>query len=78
VLKSPQQEYFLKIYAQDLITNKPDIFLDAVGGHSFIFRSAKKRHENFPIINAIIEKDYKLSEEVEGMRIYVRQNDPVK
>ena len=68
---SKQQDYYLKKYVSDLIRNKPVIFVDAVGPKSFHFNNAAQRHDNFPIVKAVIDAAYDFVAEIEGVRIYV-------
>ena len=58
IIKSQQQDFFLKRYAADLMRNKPVIFLDAVGPKSFFFKHQWQRHENFPAIKNIVDAHY--------------------
>jgi hypothetical protein len=71
ISKSKQQDYYLKRYVSDLIRNKPVVFVDAVGPNSFYFNNSAQRHENFPIVKAVIDSHYALVAEIEGVRIYV-------
>ncbi len=72
--KSSQQAYLLKRYAADLLANKPVIFLDAITPHSFYLNEPSQHYENFPLIKEVVDKYYTLAADVEGKRIYVRND----
>ncbi len=65
-----QQEYYLRRYVSDIMRNKPVVFVDAVGPKSFYFNDSAQRHENFPVVKAIIDSRYRFVAEVDGVRIY--------
>jgi hypothetical protein len=74
ITMSEQQDYYLKRYVSDLIQNKPVVFVDAVAPKSFYFNNPAQRHENFPILKAVIDTDYAFVAEIEGVRIYYLEN----
>jgi hypothetical protein len=74
VTKTNQQGYYLQRYALDLTRNKPAVFLDAVAEGSFYFSEAEYRHDNFPLIKKIVNTYYVLTDEINGVRIYIRKD----
>ncbi len=69
------QEYFRDRYLADVMVNRPEIFVDAVGPESVYFRSPELKHyRNFPELGAVIRRDYVLVEKTEGVEIYRRRD----
>ncbi|MFM2377492.1 MAG: hypothetical protein RLZZ143_68 [Cyanobacteriota bacterium] len=68
VFKGPQQAYHLKSFAEDLLKSKSKVFVDAMAGEKKIYR-----HDAYPEIATVIENNYRMVDEVEGIRIYVRK-----
>ena len=68
VFKSPQQAYYLKSFADDLLKSKSKVFVDAMAGEKKIYR-----YDAYPEIATVIENNYPMVDEVEGIRIYVRK-----
>ncbi|MCZ8106352.1 MAG: hypothetical protein O9972_51775 [Burkholderiales bacterium] len=68
VFKSPQQAYYLKSFADDLLKSKSKVFVDAMAGEKKIYR-----YDAYPEIATVIENNYRMVDEVEGIRIYVRK-----
>jgi len=65
------EDYYLKRYVSDIMQNKPVIFVDAIGPKSFCFKNSAQRHENFPMVKAVIDSYYTFVAEIEGVRVYV-------
>lgn len=68
VFKGPQQAYHLKSFAEDLLKSKSKVFVDAMAGEKKIYR-----YDAYPEIATVIENNYRMVDEVEGIRIYVRK-----
>jgi hypothetical protein len=71
--KTSLQEYYLKRYLNDLSKSKPRLFVDVVAPGSFGFIDRQNQaHEAFPEISEFVQKNYRLVEDVNGIRIFVR------
>ncbi|TRU36511.1 MAG: hypothetical protein EWV78_08720 [Microcystis aeruginosa Ma_MB_F_20061100_S20D] len=74
ILPGSLQEYFLKRYADDLINSNAKLFVDAVAPRMFFFTDRKTQgHEVFPEIARVIKENYRLVDEVQGVRIYLKK-----
>jgi hypothetical protein len=66
------------VFVSQFAANKPAVFIDVVGPHSFSFTNeAKEAHEAFPELNEYVETHYTFIKRLEGDRLYVR-NDLVE
>ena len=65
---NPDEAYYLKLFADDLLKSKSKVFVDAMAGEKKIYR-----HDAYPEIANVIENNYRMVDEVEGIRIYVRK-----
>lgn len=71
---SPLQQYFFKQYADDLINSNAKLFVDAVAPRMTVFKDRKtQEHEVFPEIARVIKENYRLVDEVKGVRIYLKK-----
>ena len=71
---SPLQQYFFKQYADDLINSNAKLFVDAVAPRMFFFTDRETQgHEVFPEIAKVINENYRLVDEVQGVRIYIKK-----
>jgi hypothetical protein len=68
VFKGPQQAYHLKSFADDLLKSKSKVFVDAMADEKKIYR-----YDAYPEIATVIENNYRMVDEVEGIGIYVRK-----
>jgi hypothetical protein len=73
VFKGPQQAYHLKSFADDLLKSKSKVFVDATAGDKSSDETKNYRHDAYPEIATVIENNYRMVDEVEGIRIYVRK-----
>ena len=74
ILPGSLQEYFLKRYADDLINSNAKLFVDAVAPRMFFFTDRETQgHEVFPEIARFIKENYRLVDEVQGVRIYLKK-----
>jgi hypothetical protein len=74
ILPGSLQEYFLKRYTDDLINSNAKLFVDAVAPRRFLFTDRKTHgHEVFPEIARVIKENYRLVDEVQGVRIYLKK-----
>ncbi|RDB04824.1 hypothetical protein [Runella aurantiaca] len=72
-MKQPLQPIYLERYLKDLKRTKPPIFVDAVGEKAiWINDRSKYGHECFSTLAKYIAENYTLKEELEDVRIYVR------
>jgi hypothetical protein len=67
--------YFKNLYLGELAKNKPPVFVDAVSTNGFFYVD---RHlygyETFPPLAAFIDGNYHLITEVDGVRIFIRND----
>lgn len=72
----PMQEFYRNRYLFDFKRSTPRIFVDAVGGNNFVYDASRLevRHESFPELSELIQRDYQLVREVNGSRIYLRRS----
>ena len=71
---SPMGQYYKHRFVEDLERNRPAAFVDAVGTGNFISDRPAKGHECASLVAAYIDAKYRLAREVEGMRIYIRND----
>lgn len=72
-LPQPLQPVYLERYLNDLKRTQPPIFVDAVGEKAiWISDRTQYGHERFPALARYIAEHYTLKEELEDVRIYVR------
>ncbi|MBM2815330.1 MAG: hypothetical protein HW421_2092 [Ignavibacteria bacterium] len=77
VVPSPNQEYYLQLYAEDLKENKPVVFLDVISETSFyVTDKSIYGFDKFPEIKKIIDSNYTFISEADGVGVYIR-NDRV-
>ncbi len=73
----PLCEYFRETYLVEFKRTLPPVFLDTVGPGKFMFEDrATQGHEIFPALAQLIADNYRMVDDLEGVRIYVR-NDRV-
>ncbi|WP_149975094.1 hypothetical protein [Microcystis aeruginosa] len=74
ILPGSLQEYFLKRYSEDLINSNARLFVDAVAPRMTGFKDRETQgHEVFPEIARVIKENYRLVDEVQGVRIYLKK-----
>ncbi len=72
---SAQIDYYRARYMTDLQRNRPPVFIDTVGPGNFTFQDrAALGHETFPALRDYIDLHYGLVADVDGTRIYVRND----
>ena len=75
----PYQQYFRERYLGDLRLNPPNVFVDAVAPGAFGYNQrAADGFETFPALAAFIGENYRLAEEVGGVRIFVLKKEPAR
>ena len=74
IIPNRMRDQYLSRYARELRTNKPVVFLDAVGPASQILNQPNQQHEHFDSINRVIQDQYSLVASVDSVRIYVRRD----
>ena len=77
LIAGPAQTYYLHRYAENLAQAAPPVFVDAVGPGNFRFQARELGHEMFPWLRDWIAANYTLVADLDGTRLYVR-NDRVK
>jgi hypothetical protein len=74
---NPLQVYFRQRYLHDLQVNRPELFLDTVVPGSFAFADPKAYGiETFPELEKFIADQYRLDQEIEGRRLFIRRDLP--
>jgi hypothetical protein len=69
------QDYFRARYFRDFLRTRPPVFIDAVGTGNFLYENRPKcAHETFAELRDYIANNYRLIGDVEGTRIYVRND----
>ena len=67
--------YFKDLYIADLAKNKPPVFVDAVSPQGFFYMNRRVfGYETFPPLAAFIDNNYHLTAEVDGIRIFIRND----
>lgn len=74
ITESPMQNYFTEKYCQDILTNKPPVFVDAVGKNCYFYYDYFQRYENFPAVKELINNNYVLKDTIDDVRIFVRKD----
>ena len=68
-------KYSKNLYIMDLEKNKPPVFVDAVSPKGFVFQDRiLYGYETFPPLAAFIDGNYRLITEVDGVRIFIRND----
>jgi hypothetical protein len=70
------RDYFRARFLHDLSRTGPPVFVDTVGAGSYFENRAKSAHEVFPELRDYIAENYHLVQDLEGKRIYVRNDRP--
>lgn len=74
LLESPQQRYYLQRYVADLKISEPKFFLDTVSPAHWFFKDRNiYGYENYPEVKKIIDDNYRLIDDVDGVRIFIRR-----
>jgi hypothetical protein len=68
LFNNPDEVYYLKVFADDLLKSQSKVFVDAMAGEKKIYR-----YDAYPEIDTVIENNYRMVDEIEGIRIYVRK-----
>ncbi|HEX4630445.1 MAG TPA: hypothetical protein VH188_05725 [Chthoniobacterales bacterium] len=73
----PYMEYFRERYLEEIRSNPPPVFVDAVAPASFGYNQRNTDGvESFPALAAFIGERYRLAEEVGGVRIFTLKQEP--
>jgi len=71
----PRREYYRARFIEDLRRAAPPVFVDAVGPGSFVYEDrAESGYETFPALRDYIDNNYHLLREINGARIYLRND----
>lgn len=77
ILPSPLQDYYRSRLLEDMKANRPEIFVEAIGPHTFLFHDpATQGIHTFPELAAFIAEEYRLAEVVDGVKLYLRRDLP--
>ncbi|SFF05024.1 hypothetical protein [Spirosoma endophyticum] len=74
IVPNGMRDQYLSRYTHELETNKPVVFLDAVGPSSLILTKRSQQHEQFASVNAIIQNQYSLVATLDNVRVYIRRD----
>lgn len=75
ITPSSQREYFRERFLSDMMGNKPALFVDAIGGESFLFSNrAADGHEAFPPLANYIQDNYRLIVDTGSARLYAQKD----
>ncbi len=74
IYANPYQRYYLRRYLEDFQRSDPPVFVDAVGPGNFAFTDRARAHEAFPPLRAWVQAHYTLIGEVDGTRLYLRND----
>lgn len=69
ITESSCQNYFIEKFCEDMLTNRPKIFVDAIEKNSF-FCEDNQKYENCPRVKKIIDECYELKDTTCGVRIF--------
>jgi hypothetical protein len=77
MIPNPQQQYYVRRFADDLLKSEAGLFIDATDGSvKYIAEVMNFGHpqgpEDFPDVANILKKYYTLVEDVYGYKIYVK------
>ena len=79
MFSNPQQRYYLRRFADDLLKSRAGLFIDATDGSALSLTSSvggyRRDLEDFPDVASIVKKYYKLVDDVHGFKIYVKQSE---
>jgi hypothetical protein len=75
VQATPQRDYYAATYLADMIRNRPELFVDAVGpGSPFLNNRATEAHEILPALADFIRQNYRLVVDLRLARVYARND----
>ncbi|GAB4031083.1 hypothetical protein [Spirosoma jeollabukense] len=74
IVPNRMRDQYLSRYVRELKTNKPVVFLDAVGPASLILNKRSQQHEQFASVNTIIQHQYSLVATLDDVRVYIRRD----
>lgn len=70
-----ERDYYRARFLRDLVRSRPPVFIDAVGPGNFVYEDrAQDAHETFPELRDHIANNYHLVRDIEGSRVYVRND----
>lgn len=73
--KGPQQSYYDHRFLDDMRQSRPGVFVDAVGPGQFRYEDrATAGHEIFPELRDYVRDNYQLTVDIDGARIYRRDD----
>ena len=69
------RDYYRNRFLQDLLRSQPPVFIDAVGAGNFAYEDRNEfAHETFPELSDYLANNYQLVRDIDGSRIYVRND----
>ena len=71
----PERDYYRARFLRDLLRSRPPVFIDAVGPGNFVYEDrVQDAHETFSELRDLIAANYHFVRDVEGSRVYVRND----
>jgi hypothetical protein len=71
----PRRDYYRARFLRDLFRARPPVFIDAVGVGNFVYEDRTEYgHETFPELRDYINQNYYLVRDLNGTRIYLRND----
>jgi hypothetical protein len=75
-VSGPQQQFYVRQFADDLLKSRAGLFIDATAGFAKIWEKVTgippQSPEDLPDVAIILKKYYTLVDDVQGFKIYVR------
>jgi hypothetical protein len=69
------RDYYRARFLRDLLRSQPPVFIDAVGPGNFVYENRNEfGHETFPELREYLASNYQLVRDVDGTRVYVRND----
>lgn len=73
LLPGELQPYFVDRFATDMAERQPILFVDAVAMISHFSDVSKFGHHNFDSVRRVVDTDFRLVAEVDGVRVFLRR-----
>ncbi len=69
------QNYYRDRFLRDLRRSQPPVFIDAVGAGNYVYEDRNElAHETFPELRDYLASNYQLVRDVDGTRVYIRND----
>ncbi|MBI2513727.1 MAG: hypothetical protein HYV96_17305 [Opitutae bacterium] len=75
ITDNPRRAAYRRIFLEDFVRNRPEVFADSVGANSIFFHDRlQDAHETFPALAEVVRRDYALVQDLGYLRIYARRD----